>query len=321
MKRKEKQKRRMDRFALELPSLILAGDKKGRQNFLQLRTDNICAGGAYFKTENPLPAGAKVKLEIGLEDANKPKQKNVIVRVCGTVIRVDDEGMAVAFEKQYRMISFPGQKAVVHIVGPNKLQNRLLGSFLERDRGWQCRYAARLNPEMILDDAQPFQSGLVLWDYPGVKRCPGLLWNGSDFWPRCFFALFNVGSDKAFERKVLTKGIRGLFYHDDPPEIFPKGISAILKGGLWYGGKAIIPEAGLKFDEPEASPICAILTPREKEILKELGSGKTNQEIANNLFISVCTVKSHLYTVYKKIGIPNRLQASLWVRKNLRCAD
>ena len=60
-----------------------------------------------------------------------------------------------------------------------------------------------------------------------------------------------------------------------------------------------------------------VLTEREMEILKVLTSGAKNEEIANKLFISPHTVKTHLYTIYRKIQVNNRLQAVIWANKNL----
>ena len=59
------------------------------------------------------------------------------------------------------------------------------------------------------------------------------------------------------------------------------------------------------------------LTRREIEILSMLAVGATNEEIAEALFISPNTVKTHIYNIFKKIHVPNRLQAALWAAKNL----
>lgn len=53
------------------------------------------------------------------------------------------------------------------------------------------------------------------------------------------------------------------------------------------------------------------LTMREKELLDLLLAGLSNAEIADRLFISVRTVKGHLTHIYRKLGVANRLQATL----------
>ena len=60
-----------------------------------------------------------------------------------------------------------------------------------------------------------------------------------------------------------------------------------------------------------------VLTPREIEILSVLASGVKNEEIASKLYISPHTVKTHLYAIYRKINVSNRLQAVLWASENL----
>jgi DNA-binding CsgD family transcriptional regulator len=52
-------------------------------------------------------------------------------------------------------------------------------------------------------------------------------------------------------------------------------------------------------------------------VLLFIASGISNTEIADNLNISRNTVKTHLYNIYNKIRVPNRLQAALWAAKNL----
>jgi LuxR family maltose regulon positive regulatory protein len=51
------------------------------------------------------------------------------------------------------------------------------------------------------------------------------------------------------------------------------------------------------------------LTVREQEILNQLSQGKTNKEIAENLFISIDTVKTHLKKIFQKLDVNSRLQA------------
>lgn len=50
------------------------------------------------------------------------------------------------------------------------------------------------------------------------------------------------------------------------------------------------------------------LTPREKEVIRELSSGKSNAEIANSLNVSVNTIKTHLQRSCKKTNSKNRTE-------------
>jgi LuxR family transcriptional regulator of csgAB operon len=59
------------------------------------------------------------------------------------------------------------------------------------------------------------------------------------------------------------------------------------------------------------------LTQRETEILDQLSRGYSNQHIADSLCISLHTVKTHLHNIYRKIGVGNRLLASLWAAHRL----
>lgn len=51
------------------------------------------------------------------------------------------------------------------------------------------------------------------------------------------------------------------------------------------------------------------LTPREQEILRELTLGRANREIADNLWVSENTVKTHLRKIYRKLGVDTRAEA------------
>ena len=59
------------------------------------------------------------------------------------------------------------------------------------------------------------------------------------------------------------------------------------------------------------------LTHREIEILTMIAHGAPNSLIADQLCISPHTVKTHIYNIFKKIEVPNRLQAAFWAIKNI----
>jgi two-component system, NarL family, response regulator LiaR len=58
------------------------------------------------------------------------------------------------------------------------------------------------------------------------------------------------------------------------------------------------------------------LTSREKEVLKCIGEGKTNQEIADELFIGVKTVKTHVSNILSKLNVSDRTQAAIYANRN-----
>ncbi len=58
------------------------------------------------------------------------------------------------------------------------------------------------------------------------------------------------------------------------------------------------------------------LTARELEVLGLIGAGLTNQEIADQLYLSVNTVKTYIRLAYRRIGTPRRSQAVAWVLRH-----
>jgi DNA-binding CsgD family transcriptional regulator/GAF domain-containing protein len=67
--------------------------------------------------------------------------------------------------------------------------------------------------------------------------------------------------------------------------------------------------------EKESKELLECLTKREKEVLKQLIQGRSNREIANNLFISVHTVKNHISNIFQKLGVTDRSQLIAMVYK------
>ena len=64
-----------------------------------------------------------------------------------------------------------------------------------------------------------------------------------------------------------------------------------------------------RLPRPAGSHPAALLTESELAVLRFLPSHMTNQEIAEALFLSINTIKTHLSSVYRKLGVANRRQA------------
>lgn len=60
------------------------------------------------------------------------------------------------------------------------------------------------------------------------------------------------------------------------------------------------------------------LTEREKEVLELIIQGKSNPQIANELVLSIHTVKAHLESIYKKLGVHNKVQAAVYTVINVK---
>ena len=60
-----------------------------------------------------------------------------------------------------------------------------------------------------------------------------------------------------------------------------------------------------------------LLTLREREVLALIVSGHTSKEVSEKLCVSSHTVKNHIYSIYNKINVTNRLQATLWAARHL----
>jgi len=210
--------------------------------------------------------------------------------------------------------------SIVHIAGSNKLQNELLVLFLESKAGLKCTYGSKLSLDSVIDN-EACQTRLLMLDCFGADLDD--LWSrfeiaGNSNLSRFFIALFNIEPDKGFERDAMDRGVRGVFCNTVPLNIFSKGITAILNGELWYSRDTLskyLLEQRRPADLPGKNAVA--LTFREKEILIMIASGAGNKEIADDLCISLHTVKTHIYNIYKKINVPNRFQATLWAAKYL----
>ena len=137
-------------------------------------------------------------------------------------------------------------------------------------------------------------------------------------WSGYPLVLFNVSAEQGVEERYVWEGIEGFFYEQDTIDHFLKGVEAVLNGEMWLSRRLMtkcIREGRAQGNIAKTKS--SALSPRQMEILALVAVGCSNDEIADKLCISTHTVKVHLYNIYKKIDVPNRLQAALWAAKNL----
>jgi len=210
---------------------------------------------------------------------------------------------------------------LIYIIGPKRLQNEAIASCLMRETGNECFLLDDINLLLHEDVVDPSQRRLVLLDCEG--RDPETILDDLRFYligkqASNHVVFFNLRPGLGVEKKCVLEGVRGFFYDQDPLYMFLKGIRAVFNGELWLSRevmtKCILEGTRQKEDSKSGNEI---LTPRQIEILALVAVGATNDEIADKLCVSPHTVKTHLYNVFKKINVPNRMQAALWAAKNL----
>jgi len=100
------ERRKLERFTIELPAKVEAVRTDQRDRLLNLFTKDISSGGAYFRTQEPLPVGTEVRVDLVLPLDKLKKflsdREKVTVNVTGTVLRVGPRGMAIGFSEDYK---------------------------------------------------------------------------------------------------------------------------------------------------------------------------------------------------------------------------
>lgn len=138
--------------------------------------------------------------------------------------------------------------------------------------------------------------------------------------------IFNVESDVVCEKNLLLNHINGVFYKSDAAEIIFRGLVRINTGELWFTRKIIsktfkdILSVASSFNSFNADIELKQddynhLTKREKSVIHLIAQGASNHTIADKLNISDHTVKTHLYSAFKKTHSRNRVELANWAQR------
>jgi len=113
---------------------------------------------------------------------------------------------------------------------------------------------------------------------------------------------------------ALRAGASGFQLKDAPGEDLIRATRAVARGDSWLDPAvtARVLTAYRGTTSAVARPELDQLTPREREVLKLIGTGATNAEISADLLVSELTVKSHVGHIFTKLGLRDRAQAIVY---------
>jgi DNA-binding NarL/FixJ family response regulator len=175
------------------------------------------------------------------------------------------------------------------------------------------RLVPKVNPDVvILDMRMPKGDGLstleeLKKDYPDLK-----------------VIILSMFEEPSHIEEALQKGASGYVVKSINPLDLPSTVRQVVEGTVYHpgfagsgqGGGSAAPVVG-GVEEPDDHG----LTPKEKIILQHVAQGKSNLDIANEIFVTEQTVKFHLSNIYRKLGVANRTEATRFAFRNNMIAD
>ncbi|TLS38225.1 response regulator [Pseudalkalibacillus caeni] len=167
---------------------------------------------------------------------------------------------------------------------------------------------AELNPDVVLMD-------LIMPEMDGIEATKEI----KTTFPKVKVIVLTSFSDQDHVLPAIRAGAEGYQLKDIDPEELVKTIR-----GAYKGERQLHPQAtnqllthvtsGSATKESD-EPGIEVLTPREQEVLEQISLGKSNKEIARDLFITEKTVKTHVSSILSKLELHDRTQAALYATR------
>ena len=190
--------------------------------------------------------------------------------------------------------------ARVAIADKNPIVRAGLSDYIDRNDRFSVRELVSCGAEFIsVCERQPIDVGVIGWALPdmsggdvlrAIKR-RGL---------KARVVVYTGDFSPAVLREAVKAGAWGVTSKADDPSVLIDTLTSVQQGRM------SIPY--IDISQLSADPLES-LTVREKELLRALSKGWTNEQIATRIGISRNTVKYHLKNLYEKIGASNRAQA------------
>ncbi len=134
-------------------------------------------------------------------------------------------------------------------------------------------------------------------------------------------ALSDAG-DKELLRKAVRLGASGVLSKHSPAAMLIKAVECVHAGEAWLDRattatllRELSRRSSPEKPDPEQLKISS-LTEREREVIRLVGEGLKNRQIAEKLFISDITVHHHLTSIYSKLDVADRMELLIYAYRN-----
>jgi len=211
----------------------------------------------------------------------------------------------------------PFRNRHIFVVGDQQFDMELLVNYLAQNTPAVLSKVSKLEEIPASSSSNPLARKLILHNCLGWNSASLRTLIRSRHWTRLeteLLALINVSRQLGMEEEVADLGVRGILYDDDHINTLLCGICAINRGELWYPRLVLSHMLDVRRPPARKGLDRVQLSRREREILELVAAGLGNDLIAERLYISPHTIKTHLYNIFRKIGVKNRLQAARWMQ-------
>ncbi len=137
-------------------------------------------------------------------------------------------------------------------------------------------------------------------------------------WPKVKVLILTTFNDEEAAMETLKDGANGFLLKTADPEKLIQAVRSCLEGGLVLHEDVAAKMMPRLLEKKRFEPIHIPLTERELDIVRLVGEGKTNKEIAGQLYLSIGTVKNHLTQILQQLELRDRTQLAIYaVRHDL----
>jgi two-component system nitrate/nitrite response regulator NarL len=229
--------------------------------------------------------------------------------------------------REYNVYKKKGSASMILLTSSNKT---LCRTWREAIAGVYPTHQAS-EARALIQSVQELQPTIVFLDYnDSTFRGPSLLRKIKATSPSTRLFIFTNNPTEKEALILMAAGVRGYSCTNLNGTLLKRAAHAVSNGEIWIARKftaAIIDElsksAGAKSAAAElqdthsaSANVFVGLSPREREIASLVAHGEHNKSISSNLKISEKTVKAHLTTIFKKLGVDGRTRLAIVVSQH-----